>query len=108
MIPGQFDYVRPGSLDDVLRVLRDREGEAKLLSGGYSLLPLMKLRLAQPALLVDLRDIGGLDSIEEGDDTLTIGARATHRQIHESDVVRDRYPLLRDVTGGIRNPQVRN
>src|SRR6478735_1957413 len=108
MIPGQFDYVRPGSLDDVLRILTDREGEAKLLSGGYSLLPLMKLRLAQPALLVDLRDIGGLDSIQEGDDSLTIGARATHRQIHEADVVRDRYPLLHDVTGGIGDPQVRN
>ena len=68
----------------------------------------MKLRLAQPALLVDLRDIGGLDSIQEGDDALTIGARATHRQIHEADVVRDRYPLLHDVTGGIGDPQVRN
>jgi carbon-monoxide dehydrogenase medium subunit len=108
MIPGQFDYVRPGSLDDVLRILTDREGEAKLLSGGYSLLPLMKLRLAQPGLLVDLRDIGGLDGIAEGDDTLTIGARATHRQIHEGDVIRDRYPLLHDVTGGIGDPQVRN
>ena len=57
MIPGQFDYVRPGNLDETLRILKDREGEAKLLSGGYSLIPLIKLRLAQPALLVDLRDV---------------------------------------------------
>ena len=57
MIPGQFDYVRPGNLDETLQILKDREGEAKLLSGGYSLLPLIKLRLAQPALLVDLRDV---------------------------------------------------
>ena len=65
MIPAQFDYVRPGSLDETLQILKDREGEAKLLSGGYSLLPLIKLRLAQPGLLVDLRDVSGLDGIVE-------------------------------------------
>ena len=60
MIPSQFDYVRPGSLDEALRILRDREGEAKILSGGYSLIPLIKLRLAQPALLVDIQALEGL------------------------------------------------
>src|SRR5438876_9664894 len=107
MIPAQFDYVRPASLDEALKVLKDREGEAKILSGGYSLLPLMKLRLAQPALLVDLRDVGGLDGIVETDDELRIGARATHRQIHEHQIITSRYPLLRDVAGGIGDPQVR-
>jgi carbon-monoxide dehydrogenase medium subunit len=108
MIPGQFDYVRPGDLDETLRILNEREGEAKLLSGGYSLLPLIKLRLAQPALLVDLRDVAGLDGIAETDDYLRIGARATHRQIHEAPIVRERYPLLHDVTSTIGDPQVRN
>jgi carbon-monoxide dehydrogenase medium subunit len=108
MIPAQFDYVRPGDLDETLAILKDREGEAKLLAGGYSLIPLIKLRLAQPALLVDLRDVPGLDGIAETDDYLRIGARATHRQIHESAVVRDGYPLLHDVTGVIGDPQVRN
>jgi carbon-monoxide dehydrogenase medium subunit len=108
MIPGQFDYVRPANLDDTLRILKDREGEAKLLSGGYSLIPLIKLRLAQPALLVDLRDVSGLDGIAETDDYLRIGARATHRRIHEAPIVRDRYPLLSDVTSTIGDPQVRN
>ena len=87
MIPGQFDYVRPGSLDEALRILRDREGEAKILSGGYSLIPLIKLRLAQPALLVDIQAITGLDGITEDGAGLHIGSRATHRQIHENAIV---------------------
>ena len=108
MIPGQFDYVRPGDLDEVLRILVDREGEAKLLSGGYSLIPLIKLRLAQPELLVDLRDISGLDGISETDDELRIGARATHRQICEHEIVVNHYPGLIDLAGVIGDPQVRN
>ena len=68
MIPPPFDYVRPATLEDAIRTLSEREGEAKLLAGGYSLLPLLKLRLAQPALLVDLRDVQGLDGIAEDDD----------------------------------------
>jgi len=108
MIPGQFDYVRPADIDEALRILKDREGEAKLLSGGYSLIPLIKLRLAQPALLVDMRDITGLDGITETDDELRIGARATHRQLHDNDIVQDHYPALIDVTATIGDPQVRN
>jgi carbon-monoxide dehydrogenase medium subunit len=107
MIPAPFDYVRPPDLDGALRILAEREGEAKLLAGGYSLIPLLKLRLAQPGLLVDLRDVGGLDAIVETDDELRIGARATHRQIHENETIA-RYPLLHDVAGGIGDPQVRN
>src|SRR5512134_803416 len=108
MIPGQFDYVRPSDLGEALRILADREGEAKVLSGGYSLIPLLKLRLAQPGLLVDIGRIGGLDGIVETDDGLRIGGRATHRQIHGHPAVVDRYPLLHDVSGGIGDPQVRN
>ncbi len=108
MIPAPFDYVRPASLHDALAALRDHEGEAKVLSGGYSLLPLLKLRLAQPALLVDLRDVDGLDGIVETDDDLRIGGRATHRQILEDPVVSTRYPMIRDAAGGIGDPQVRN
>jgi carbon-monoxide dehydrogenase medium subunit len=107
MIPGQFDYVRPGDLDEAFAILRDREGEAKLLSGGYSLIPFIKLRLAQPGLLVDMRDLRGLDGIVETDDELRIGARATHRQIHDHPVMA-RYPMMREVAGGIGDPQVRN
>jgi carbon-monoxide dehydrogenase medium subunit len=108
MIPGQFDYVRPADLDQALAILREREGEAKLLSGGYSLIPLIKLRLAQPGVLVDMRDLTGLDGIVESDDHLAIGAKATHRQIHDHPIIQDRYPAVVELTGGIGDPQVRN
>jgi carbon-monoxide dehydrogenase medium subunit len=108
MIPGQFDYVRPSSLDEALRILREREGEAKVLSGGFSLLPLMKLRLAQPALLVDLQAVGGLDGIIRTDDDWRIGGRATHRRILEHAGLGAEHPVVRDAAGGIGDPQVRN
>src|SRR5258706_987980 len=108
MIPAQFDYVRPANLDETLEVLVYRNGQAKPLSGGCSLWPLLKLRLAQPDLLVDLQDVSGLDAIVETDDELRIGARATHRQIHENPIVVDHYPLFHDAAGGIGDPQVRN
>ncbi len=108
MIPAQFDYVRPPALADALRILKEREGEAKVLSGGYSLIPLLKLRLAQPALLVDIRAVSGLDGIEEREDGLHIGGKVTHRRIHEDPAVARAYPLLLDASGGIGDPQVRN
>ncbi len=107
MIPAQFDYVRPAAMHEALQILVDHEGEAKILAGGYSLLPLLKLRLAAPALLVDIRDLDGLDEIIETADGLRIGARTTHRQIHDNAVVAG-YPLLTDAAGGIGDPQVRN
>ena len=108
MIPAAFDYVRPTELGEVLRILREREGEAKVLSGGFSLIPLLKLRLAQPALLVDLRDVGGLDAISQTDHEVRIGARVTHRRIHEDNSLATILPILRDTAGGIGDPQIRN
>ena len=108
MIPPQFDYVRPADVGEALRILREREGEAKVLSGGFSLIPLLKLRLARPGLLVDLRDVGGLDGIVERDGDLRIGGRATHRRIGEDATVAARYPLLHDAARVIGDPQVRN
>jgi carbon-monoxide dehydrogenase medium subunit len=108
MIPPQFDYVRPADLSEALTILRDREGEAKLLGGGYSLIPVLKLRLAQPGLLVDLRDVAGLDGIAETDDWIVIGGRATHAKIHDHAAAGGRYPFLAEVARGIGDPQVRN
>ena len=108
MIPAAFDYVRPADLGEALRILKEREGEAKVLSGGFSLLPLIKLRLAQPGLLVDLRDVGGLDGITRSGDEFRIGARATHRRILEDPALGAALPIMRDAAAGIGDPQIRN
>jgi carbon-monoxide dehydrogenase medium subunit len=108
MIPGQFDYVRPSSLDETLRLLADLGGDAKLISGGYSLLPLMKLRLAQPAVLVDLKDVPGLAGLVRTDEWVRIGGRTTHRQIVEDDDLAQILPIFREAGVGIGDPQVRN
>jgi aerobic carbon-monoxide dehydrogenase medium subunit len=108
MIPAQFEYVRPSSLQDALAILRDREGEAKVLAGGYSLLPLLKLRLAQPGLLVDIGRVDGLDYISVEGDELRIGGRTTHRQVVEDRQLESHYPILREVAAGIGDPQIRN
>jgi len=107
VIPAQVDYVRPADIGEALRILQDREGEAKVLAGGYSLIPLLKLRLAQPGILVDIAKLG-MDGVSEDDDWLRIGARTTHRAFHEHPIVVDHYPMLRSVAGGIGDPQVRN
>jgi carbon-monoxide dehydrogenase medium subunit len=108
MIPPQFDYVRPDGLDEALRILREREGEAKVLAGGYSLIPLLKLRLAQPGILVDIGHIDGLSDITETADDIRVGARVTHRALGMSEVVGRRFPLVADAAGGIGDPQIRN
>jgi len=107
MIPAEFDYTRPASLGEALQVLHDRGGEAKVLAGGYSLIPLLKLRLGTPGILVDIKDIGGLDGIAETDGELRIGARATHAAIAASPLARA-YPILGDTAAGIGDPQIRN
>jgi len=108
MIPASVDYVRPSDLGEALRLLKDHEGEAKLLAGGFSLLPLLKLRLAQPALLVDLRDVGGLDEIVRTEGDVRIGGRVTHASILRHDGLATTLPILREAAAGIGDPQIRN
>jgi carbon-monoxide dehydrogenase medium subunit len=107
MIPPQFEYFRPVSLDDALRLLADNEGEAKILAGGYSLLPLMKYRLAQPGLLIDIGRVPGMDGITEVDGEYRIGARATHAALAVSAAAAA-YDVIREAAGGIGDPQIRN
>ena len=108
MIPSRFDYVAPSTLDDAVTLLREHGGEAKVISGGQSLIPMLKLRLAAPTVLVDINRIDGLEYIEELDGALRIGALVREADVEQSAVVRDRYPLLLDTARVIADPIVRN
>ncbi|HET9610915.1 MAG TPA: xanthine dehydrogenase family protein subunit M [Acidimicrobiales bacterium] len=109
MIPAPFDYQRASSVDEAVGLLAEHGDEAKLLAGGHSLLPLMKLRLAQPAVLVDIGGIGDLSFVSDGPDgTVRIGALTRHHDLAGSDLLRDQVPLLAEVAGQIGDPQVRH
>ena len=104
--PAEFDYVRPGSLDEALAALAAED--ARPLAGGHSLLPMMKLRLARPATLVDLARIPGLDGIRRDGPVVRIGALARHVAVASSELVREACPVLAETAAGIGDPQVRN
>jgi carbon-monoxide dehydrogenase medium subunit len=103
MIPAQFDYVAPGSLDEALSALRTGGEDAKVLAGGHSLLPLMKLRLAAPSLLVDLRKVPGLSGIQRENGSIRLGAMTRH-----VDVVHGDLGLASAAAATIADPQVRH
>lgn len=107
MIPPPFDYHAPGSLEEALSLLGKLD-DAKVMSGGQSLLPMLKLRLATPANIVDIGRVPGLDSIAEEGGQLRIGALVTETALEESAVVAGRYPILLDTAKVIADPLVRN
>ena len=107
MYPAAFSYHRPGSVQEALRLLQSNS-EAKLLAGGHSLIPLMKMRFAQPPHLIDLRDLKELKGIRIEDGHLAIGAMTTHWDLQSSPLVHEKCPVLSDVAAGIGDPQVRN
>ena len=106
MYPAPFDYVRATSLDDALRLLGESD-DAKLLAGGHSLLPMMKLRLAQPGKLVDIGRLP-LRGVALAGDAVRIGALTTHAEIASSPVVRQHCPMIGEAAAMIGDPQVRN
>ena len=109
MIPQAFDYYAPTSVADALRLLRQHGDEAKLLAGGHSLLPIMKLRLSTPQCLIDLGKISELRFIREEDDgSLAIGAMSTYHDIKHSALVRARIPALAQAAGEVGDVQVQN
>ncbi|MGI9167110.1 MAG: FAD binding domain-containing protein [Pyrinomonadaceae bacterium] len=108
MIPAQFDYQAPRTLDEAIGLLAQNPDEAKILAGGHSLIPAMKLRLAQPALLVDLGRIKDLAYIREEGGRISIGAMTTHYQIESSDLLKQNCPLLPECASHIGDVQVRN
>ena len=108
MIPTTFDYVRATSIDDALAKLKAAGGNAKLLAGGHSLVPLMKLRLSEPKALVDIARIPGLSGIREKDGRIEIGAGTTHAEVAASTLLREKCPVVANAAAEIGDPQVRN
>jgi carbon-monoxide dehydrogenase medium subunit len=108
VIPAAFDYVRAGSAEEAIALLGEHGDEAKLLAGGHSLLPLMKLRLATPSVIVDVARIPELAYIREAGDEVVIGALTRHRELETSDVLRRHVPLLAHTAHEVGDPQVRH
>jgi carbon-monoxide dehydrogenase medium subunit len=108
MIPGAFEYYAPRSLTDAVKFLAAHRDDAKILSGGQSLLPLMKMRLSKPGFIVDIGRIPGLDTITEEGDSLIIGGLITHAQIESSELLKKKCPLLPQTAITIADVQVRN
>ena len=108
MIPGQFEYHAPSTLDEALALLAEHGSDARVLAGGQSLIPLMKLRLASPAVLIDLNGVDSLSGIEEQDGQLRIGAMTRHSALERSELIGSRYPLIADAAAVIADPLVRN
>jgi carbon-monoxide dehydrogenase medium subunit len=108
MIPASFEYHAPATLDEAVRLLLRHGDDAKILSGGQSLLPLMKLRLAAPAHVVDINRIPGLGFLEQADGVLRVGALVREADLEESDLVRSTLPILTETARQIADPLVRN
>ena len=108
MIPTAFEYARATSLDDAVAKLKAAGGRAKLVAGGHSLVPLMKLRLSEPQALIDIFRIPGLSGIREKDGTIEIGAGTVHHDVASSALLREHCPAVADTAAEIGDPQVRN
>jgi aerobic carbon-monoxide dehydrogenase medium subunit len=106
VIPTEFDYKRADSLDAAIAMLAD--GEAKLLAGGHSLIPLMKLRLSEPGTLIDIARIPGLAGISEKGDKIEIGATTVHHDVATSSLLQQKAPVVAEAAAEIGDPQVRN
>lgn len=108
MIPAAFDYKRAGSAAEAISLIAEAGDEAKFLAGGHSLLPLMKLRLASPTLLIDIGRVNDLSYIRDAGDHIAIGALTRHRTIETSDVLKQHVPLLAHAASQVGDPQVRH
>jgi carbon-monoxide dehydrogenase medium subunit len=108
MIPRTFEYFSPRTLDEALSLLQKLGADAKLLSGGQSLIPMMKLRLVSPQYIVDINRIPGLDYISESDGQLRIGALTREHELESSAVIQSRFPIIADTAKVIADPLVRS
>lgn len=107
MIPAPFEYYSPSSLDEAIGLLSRHGDEARVVAGGHSLIPMMKLRMAGPAHLIDLQAIGELRGVREDGDAIVVGAMTTQHEVIESDLLGERCPILREAALQIADPQVR-
>jgi len=108
MKPPPFEYAAPSTVEEAVALLAKHDGEAKVLAGGQSLMPLLNMRFARPAALVDLRRVAGLGEVREEGGALVIGAMVTKRAVERSALVESRQPLLHAATRWIAHPQIRN
>jgi aerobic carbon-monoxide dehydrogenase medium subunit len=108
MIPPSFEYLRPKTIPEAIAFLQQYGDDAKILSGGQSLIPMMKLRLARPGYLVDINRIAGLSHVKEEGGFLKIGGLTREAELEASPVVRAKYPIIIDTAHVIADPQVRN
>jgi len=108
VIPAPFDYLRASSVDEAVSLLQEHGDEAKLLAGGHSLLPLMKLRLATPAVLVDVGRLRELSYVRDAGDHLAVGALTRHRDLEIDETLQREVPILSRVAGLVGDPQVRH
>jgi carbon-monoxide dehydrogenase medium subunit len=106
--PVAFEYLKPSSISEAIALLRQHGEDAKLLAGGQSLLPMMKLRIARPKVLIDIHRISDLNYIREGDGQIRCGAMTRHVQIEESELIRNKISMLVEAAGSIGDAQVRN
>jgi aerobic carbon-monoxide dehydrogenase medium subunit len=108
MIPTAFEYRRAESLADALAQLHDSNGEAKLIAGGHTLIPLMKLRLSEPSMLIDVSRVAELHGIREEGEFIEIGGTTTHTEVESSGLLKGKVPILPSAAAEIGDPQVRN
>jgi carbon-monoxide dehydrogenase medium subunit len=108
VISTSFDYTRAKSLEEAIAGLKESKGSAKLLAGGHSLVPLMKLRLSEPSILIDIARIPGLAGIKKVGDKIEIGAATVHHEVATSSLLRDVCPLIAEAAASIGDQQVRN
>jgi len=108
MIATEFEYLTPSSVDEAISLLTKHGDEAKLLAGGHSLIPIMKLRLAQPKFLIDIGRLGGLADIKEDGGAISVGSLVTHHDVETSQLLKSKLPLLPETAAAIADVQVRN
>jgi carbon-monoxide dehydrogenase medium subunit len=108
MIPGPFEYVRPTSVEEAIAALVEHGDDAKIMAGGHSLLPIMKLRLAMPAVVVDISRIPGMSYVRVEGDEVAIGAGTRHHELEKDEVAKAEVPILPYVASQVGDPQVRH